>query len=283
MENNDTIKELFKEKLGDFEVNVRPEIWSSISSQIASSPAAVGVFASSILTKSIVVFSLVAALSAIVYFSSDKTEPTGKSLKETNSKGLTATETIKEQTQKVENTAIESIVNTQKEQSSKAEVVASEVDIENSLFIENVYNRNGAIENVQAVPVSETPLENSLVLNDKLEINTGVKPFITEVLANLSEGNNQTYNLDLPNVFTPNNDGINDVLILNTEGLTEFSLVVLDQRNKIIYSSQDTNVSWGGLDLSGEPVSSGNYVYFITARDSAGSLVTQHSLLRIER
>ena len=73
------------------------------------------------------------------------------------------------------------------------------------------------------------------------------------------------------------------MLIVNTEGLTEFSLVVLDQRNKIIYTSQDTTISWDGLGLSGETVPSGNYVYFITARDATGKLVTKHSVLRIER
>ncbi|MEY3439297.1 MAG: hypothetical protein RL265_1882, partial [Bacteroidota bacterium] len=47
--------------------------------------------------------------------------------------------------------------------------------------------------------------------------------------------------------------------------------------------SQDTTISWDGLGLSGDPVLSGNYVYFITARDATGNLVTKHSVLRIER
>jgi gliding motility-associated-like protein len=283
VENNDTIKELFKEKLGDFEANVRPEIWSSISSQLVSSPAGVGAFTTSILTKGAIALSIVAAVTAIVYFSSNQTEPSDKSIKDKNSKALTATETLIEQTQKIENTALEIPVQLDKNQPSITEIVAGDVSIESTLPQEKVYSLNEEIQGVQEAPVSEILLENNVVVRDNMETTAVVKPFITEVSSNLNEANSQTYKLELPNVFTPNSDGINDFLIVNTEGLTEFSLVVLDQRNKIIYTSQDTTISWDGLGLSGEPVLSGNYVYFITARDATGNLVTKHSVLRIER
>ena len=283
MENNDTIKELFKEKLGDFEANVRPEIWSSISSQLVSSPAGVGTFTSSILTKGAVALSIVAAVSAVVYFSSNQTEPSDKSLKETASKALTATETLKEQAQKVETSSVKTPIQLDKDQPSLTDIVSSDISLENTLSHQNVYNRTETIQVIQKEVVREALLENSAVVRDNTEANTVVKPFITEVSTNLNEANSQTYTLELPNVFTPNNDGINDMLIVNTEGLTEFLLVVLDQRNKIIYTSQDTTISWDGLGFSGETVPSGNYVYFITASDATGKLVTKHSVLRIER
>ena len=283
MENNDTIKELFKEKLGDFEANVRPEIWSSISSQLVSSPAGVGTFTSSILTKGAVALSIVAAVSAVVYFSSNQTEPSDKSLKETASKALTATETFKEQAQKVETSSVKTPIQLDKDQPSLTDIASSDISLENTLSHQNVYNRTETVQVIQKEEARETLLENSAVVRDNTEANTVVKPFITEVSTNLNEANSQTYTLELPNVFTPNNDGINDMLIVNTEGLTEFSLVVLDQRNKIIYTSQDTTISWDGLGFSGETVPSGNYVYFITARDATGKLVTKHSVLRIER
>jgi gliding motility-associated-like protein len=283
VENNDTIKELFKEKLGDFEANVRPEIWSSISSQLVSSPVGVGTFASSILTKGAVALSIVAAVSAVVYFSSNQTEPSNKSLKETDFKALSATETLKEQAQKVETSSVKTPIQLDKDQPSLTYIVSSDISLENTLSHQNVYNRTETVQVIQKEEARETLLENSAVVRDNTEANTVVKPFITEVSANLNEANSQAYTLELPNVFTPNNDGINDFLIINTEGLTEFSLVVLDQRNKIIYTSQDTTISWDGLSFSGETVPSGNYVYFITARDSTGNLVTKHSVLRIER
>ncbi|MEY3501546.1 MAG: hypothetical protein RL308_3219 [Bacteroidota bacterium] len=282
MENNDTIKDLFKEKLGDFEANVRPEIWSSISSQLVSSPA-VGTFATSILTKGAVALSIVAAVTAVIYFSSNQTEPSNKLLKETDSKALTATETLKEQAQKTETPSVKAPVQLDKDQPFIKEFITGDVGLDNTLPQENVNNRIEAVKGVQEASVIETLLDNNAVVRDNTETITTVKPFITEVSTNLNEANSQSYILDLPNVFTPNNDGINDILIVNTEGLTEFSLVVLDQRNKIIYTTQDSAISWDGLGLSGDPVLSGNYVYFITARDATGNLVTKHSVLRIER
>jgi gliding motility-associated-like protein len=282
VENNDTIKDLFKEKLGDFEANVRPEIWSSISSQLVSSPA-VGTFATSILTKGAVALSIVAAVTAVIYFSSNQTEPSNKLLKETDSKALTATETLKEQAQKTETPSVKAPVQLDKDQPFIKEFITGDVGLDNTLPQENVNNRIEAVKGVQEASVIETLLDNNAVVRDNTETITTVKPFITEVSTNLNEANSQSYILDLPNVFTPNNDGINDILIVNTEGLTEFSLVVLDQRNKIIYTTQDSAISWDGLGLSGDPVLSGNYVYFITARDATGNLVTKHSVLRIER
>jgi gliding motility-associated-like protein len=282
VENNDTIKELFKEKLGDFEANVRPEIWSSICSQLVSSPV-VGTFATSILTKGAVALSIVAAVTAVVYFSFNQTELSNKSLKETDSKALTETETPIEQIKKVETTAIETPVQLDKNQPFIKEFITGDVGLDNIFPQENVNNRIEAVQGVQEASVRETLLDNTTVVRDNIETITVVKPFVTEVSTNLNEGSSQTYILELPNVFTPNNDGINDILIVNTEGLTEFSLVVLDQRNKIIYTSQDSTISWDGLGLSGEPIPSGNYVYFITARDADGSLLTKHSVLRIER
>jgi gliding motility-associated-like protein len=283
VENNDTIKDLFKEKLGDFEANVRPEIWSSISSQLVSTPAAVGTLATSVLTKVAVALSIVAAVTAVVYFSFNQTELSNKSLKETDSKALTETETPIEQIKKVETTAIETPVQLDKNQPFIKEFITGDVGLDNIFPQENVNNRIEAVQGVQEASVRETLLDNTTVVRDNIETITVVKPFVTEVSTNLNEGSSQTYILELPNVFTPNNDGINDILIVNTEGLTEFSLVVLDQRNKIIYTSQDSTISWDGLGLSGEPIPSGNYVYFITARDADGSLLTKHSVLRIER
>jgi gliding motility-associated-like protein len=282
VENNDTIKDLFKEKLGDFEANVRPEIWSSISSQLVRSPA-VGTFATSILTKGAVALSIVAAVTAVIYFSSNQTEPSNKLLKETDSKALTATETLKEQAQKTETPSVKAPVQLDKDKPFIKEFITGDVGLDNTLPQENVNNRIEAVKGVQEASVIETLLDNNAVVRDNTETITTVKPFITEVSTNLNEANSQSYILDLPNVFTPNNDGINDILIVNTEGLTEFSLVVLDQRNKIIYTTQDSAISWDGLGLSGDPVLSGNYVYFITARDATGNLVTKHSVLRIER
>ena len=283
MENNDTIKDLFKEKLGDIEVNVRPEIWSSISSQIVSTPTVVGAFTFSVLIKGAVVLSFVAAVGAIIYVSSNKRETPENAVKDLNIKELISPETTKEHPKTIVNTDVKSNLVFKIEQPLSREIDPQEKTKESAIIVEKPNNRNNENEIVQAVMGGEADIENMLEEEQNSETNNSVKPFITEIITTSNSFNKKEFTLDLPNIFTPNNDGINDFLLVNAIGLNEFSLVVLDQRNKIVFTTQDINVSWDGLNLSGEPVSSGNYVYFITARDAAGSVVTKHSVLRIER
>ena len=86
----------------------------------------------------------------------------------------------------------------------------------------------------------------------------------------------------LPNVFTPNGDGTNDYLETKIEGVTEFSVVVLNENGKVVYQSQDTDFKWDGTLPNGDKVLQGSYVYYITGKDSEGKLVSKHSRLTIK-
>src|SRR5690606_5690634 len=44
---------------------------------------------------------------------------------------------------------------------------------------------------------------------------------------------------ELPNVFTPNGDGSNDFLFIESEGLEDFTIVVLDSKQRSIFESND--------------------------------------------
>jgi gliding motility-associated-like protein len=87
----------------------------------------------------------------------------------------------------------------------------------------------------------------------------------------------------MPNAITPNGDGINDVLTLNAEGLTDFSLVILDAANKLVYSSTDPNFKWNGSLLNGDPAPAGTYQYYFTAKDENGTWCNQFSSLTLLR
>lgn len=56
------------------------------------------------------------------------------------------------------------------------------------------------------------------------------------------------YNIFIPNSFTPNDDGINDVFQIKGSGLSEegFLINIYDRWGKIIYTSKDINSSWDG-------------------------------------
>ena len=70
------------------------------------------------------------------------------------------------------------------------------------------------------------------------------------VLKNLS-GENVDWSLpvhfSIPNLFTPNNDGVNDLFVI--EGLESYSsprLVVRDKNNRVVYQSDAYKNTWGG-------------------------------------
>jgi gliding motility-associated-like protein len=73
----------------------------------------------------------------------------------------------------------------------------------------------------------------------------------------------------VPNVFTPNGDGVNDNFILNTTNLTEISFMVFDRWGVKMYDIPTTdkgNIEWDGKNLSNKDVPAGTYFYIMKAK-----------------
>jgi gliding motility-associated-like protein len=71
--------------------------------------------------------------------------------------------------------------------------------------------------------------------------------------------------LQIPNVITPNGDGINDYLVINSSGLNNFSIHIYDQWGRQVWSSQNINDQWNGKTTSGNDLVSGTYFYIVQA------------------
>ena len=71
----------------------------------------------------------------------------------------------------------------------------------------------------------------------------------------------------IPNVFTPNNDGVNDTFkIDNLSGSWE--LMIFDRWGSLVFGSQQgQGTAWNGFNLQGIEVDEG--VYFYTLIDSS--------------
>lgn len=73
--------------------------------------------------------------------------------------------------------------------------------------------------------------------------------------------------LEVPNVFTPNGDGSNDVFFLKTQNLTEINCLIFDRWGNKVYEVTSTtgNVAWDGKNFEGKECAPGVYFYLIKA------------------
>ena len=73
--------------------------------------------------------------------------------------------------------------------------------------------------------------------------------------------------LEVPNVFTPNGDGSNDVFFLKTTNLGEITAIIFDRWGNKVYEtiSSTGNIAWDGKNFQGKDCSAGVYFYIITA------------------
>lgn len=71
--------------------------------------------------------------------------------------------------------------------------------------------------------------------------------------------------IEIPNVFTPNGDGINDVFKVNLSGnaLQNFRIDIYDRWGLLIFTSESINYKWDGRTTSGKKVVEGTYFYIV--------------------
>jgi len=70
--------------------------------------------------------------------------------------------------------------------------------------------------------------------------------------------------LDIPNFFTPNNDGVNDEFRVAYKSLKSYKCVVFNRWGSVVFTSTDPNKGWDG-NVRGKPAAAGTYYYVITA------------------
>jgi gliding motility-associated-like protein len=76
----------------------------------------------------------------------------------------------------------------------------------------------------------------------------------------------------VPNVFSPNNDGSNDVLEVLGPRLFDFDFRIYDRWGKMVYRSSDQRNGWDGT-FKGEPLSAQTFVYVVTGETILGEKI----------
>jgi gliding motility-associated-like protein len=276
MEQNDQIKEYFQQRLSDHQEVVRPEIWAAVSSAIAT-PVLVttGI---SILSKTLIGLGIAASVivSAYLLYSSDE-------------KVVKAPTQQKQKAKEVPSIPNENtLVPIETKKNAIPLVVLENNDL---LSSEKVVND---VNDPQIIPFESDQLPNTDPMQDMGEnvsndpVKTNNDFIVMPQVENTNESSSspdtdQELKVVLSNVFTPNGDGTNDYLFIQSEGLQDFSVVILNQVNKIVYQSTDSKFSWDGKLASGDDAPAGNYIYFVTAKSPTGKSIQQSSTLFIQR
>jgi gliding motility-associated-like protein len=79
--------------------------------------------------------------------------------------------------------------------------------------------------------------------------------------------NSQTLSCEefiIPNIFTPNGDGVNDYFFINYEGVKDFSLEIYNRWGVRVFRSVSPQVFWNGYLESGTMVANGIYFYTLS-------------------
>ena len=77
---------------------------------------------------------------------------------------------------------------------------------------------------------------------------------------------NEEPTLIIPNVFTPNNDSVNDVFRIYGKNILDFSCDIFDRWGLRMFSWDNIKVGWDGT-TNGREVPAGTYFYIINAKD----------------
>ena len=86
----------------------------------------------------------------------------------------------------------------------------------------------------------------------------------------------------IPNIFTPNGDGDNDLFkIRDTEAFDEITCTIYNRYGETVYRFYGLNGSWDGYTHSGVKVSAGVYFVLLEASASDGEKKTQQATLQV--
>lgn len=72
----------------------------------------------------------------------------------------------------------------------------------------------------------------------------------------------------IPNIFTPNDDGVNDIFAIDATGINNFDCKIYDRWGLLLHEWQGANGGWDGKARNGNNCTDGTYFYLITYTDN---------------
>ncbi len=94
--------------------------------------------------------------------------------------------------------------------------------------------------------------------------------------------NPQGNNIFIPNLFSPNGDGVNDVLYVYGTAIAQLEFRVYNQWGQLVFTSKDQRQGWDGT-MSGQKQPVGVYVYIVRATMQDGQIITKKGNVTLMR
>ncbi len=295
----DSIEELFRSKLADAPTPVDSAVWTSIQSKmaansIASTAAKKGL---SGLTKGIILSTSIAGIGIVTWFAVQSNENTVQnksalvvvneqkedysSVENEEIIGLVSEDNLNENTITKEKLNFSSVNKDKKGASSEVKVkplVKVPVLKEEAYFVATDHYIPAPTPVIEREDLKEktitVPVQKEVKSIENKTINAGA-----EVINTVPIVVNKTEFIRLPNVYHLNNSGYFSVEYKGD--FKDFSISILDEKQQVIFRSEDPNFKWFGDDLFGQKVDAGAFFYLIVATDQQGNRTQKYQSLTI--
>lgn len=89
--------------------------------------------------------------------------------------------------------------------------------------------------------------------------------------------------LTVPNIFTPNNDGLNDYFKITTTNIASINCKIYNRWGILVNELTKTNEVWDGLTTSGLQCTNGIYYYVLTVTGNDGKEYEQKGFVQLIR
>lgn len=317
MSDKDQIKDLFSEKLGNFEAKVNPELWTNIASQVGSAATTTAAAGTSLLTKVIIGVSGAAVLTTgVVLYTNSDNEKTTKTQKEIS---VVTEEETSDEKQSEREVAISVIpsdnssdaqneISTISENSTPVETEVSVANQQNSenatssgfkpsggqlTAIIDTQNSENSVNQNSETPPSNTSANSSSNETPSMKVDPKENLIAEDDPVNQKEEDvtnevdevvdSKPFELEnLTNIFTPDGDGYNDEFFLELPELKSFQIVIMDQNGQSVFESNDPKFRWNGTNMrTGSRVLKGIHTYMVIAESIDGQVAKTTEFLMV--
>jgi gliding motility-associated-like protein len=276
MSNKVNIDDLLKQEIGSLSPEPPAGLWQNISSQLpdvatassATTVAAKTIAGVSVKTMVIAVATLaVGAVGYVIYISSNNTPSSNTEKASTTIREALPEAKNVEESQISDETALVNQT-TELPKTSNSTAVVKSKKVQNKIIACGDLPDEAVLVNYPAQTLTQT---NTIVNDDEEVLINKVQQYST-INAEKSEQETKENSLqnitneeflkpNIPNVFTPNNDGYNDEFVITLENEVLYDLKITDAKGNVIFESKDKNKHWNGTNQkSGEHCEPGIYV-----------------------